>query len=142
MGNTGLGLSPNIQIQPRPVNESSSSNNVLGGTHRCRLPDCRQTQFFDDRKQEHLDYCRDHILYVFVTRHRTFLTCQPEVLLSRKDLQLGAGGAGSCPLATTQIIVAGSVALQMQWERRWSPSRTVELYLRALRLHVRNVVAP
>lgn len=41
--------------------EPHSSNVDSPGVAKCRLPDCVQPQFFDDRKKEYLDYCRNHI---------------------------------------------------------------------------------
>lgn len=40
------------------------------GSSRCRLPDCRQPRFFDNRIQELLDYCEPHLAYVsLLTMH-------------------------------------------------------------------------
>jgi hypothetical protein len=45
--------------QWRQLSEAPTTDNSRGS--QCGLPDCKQLRLFDNRKQEHLDYCGDHI---------------------------------------------------------------------------------
>jgi hypothetical protein len=63
------GTSELQQCMPSAGFHTSSEDHNFSFIAWCILPGCRQPQFFDYRRQEYLEYCRDHISYAFSSCH-------------------------------------------------------------------------